>query len=139
MTGAYPTTLGNLGEMTSLSTAGNGLTGTIPNDVCSIDGLSIVGDETNCPNAVGINGCCNAVRMTNPSPYLDAIVTSHLGSSDCSSIADYNSNVCTFMRNTANHYVFDVDQYPENFSYDNWLEVSINSVHTYRQCMLTIS
>ena len=122
LTGPYPTTLGNLSEMTSLSTLGNGLTGDIPNDVCSKE-AAIVGDETNCPNAFGTSGCCDEIRLTSPSPYLDAIVVSRLGSSDCSSIADYNSDVCTFMRNKANHDVFDADQYPSGFPYETWLEV----------------
>ena len=124
LTGEYPATLGSLSKLNSLSTAGNGFTATIPNDVCSISDLSIVADETNCPNAVDVSGCCDAVRMTNPSPYLDEIVTSKLGSSDCSSMTDHNANVCTFMRNPANHYVFDEDQYPVGFPYENWLEVS---------------
>ena len=91
--------------------------------MCNIDGLSIVGDETNCPNVFGVSGCCDAVRLTSPSPYLDAIVADNSGSSDCTAVTGDESNVCTFMKNKANHDVF--TSYPESFPYGDWLQVSV--------------
>ena len=58
LAGSYPATLNNLSALTGLTTDGNVLTGTISNDICSISNIQIVGDETNCPNAVGTAGCC---------------------------------------------------------------------------------
>jgi hypothetical protein len=58
LSGPYPENLNNLSALTDLATDGNVLTGTISNDICSISNIQIVGDETNCPNAVGTAGCC---------------------------------------------------------------------------------
>jgi hypothetical protein len=125
LSGPYPATLNNLSALTGLTTDGNVLTGTISNDICSISNIQIVGDETNCPNNVGTAGCCAAVRLTNPSPYLNEIIASQLGSADCESIAlGSDASVCTFMKSDDNHYIFGEDQYPDSFPYENWLKVS---------------
>ena len=123
LSGSYPATLNNLSALTALTTDGNVLTGTISNDICSISNIQIDGDETNCPNDVGTSGCCAAVRLTNPSPYLDNFVAVHSGSSNCDSLVGSESNVCTFMKSKANHAdIFSA--YPDGFPYDAWLEVS---------------
>jgi hypothetical protein len=125
LSGPYPENLNNLSALTDLATDGNVLTGTISNDICSMSNIQIVGDETNCPNNVGTSGCCAAVRLTNPSPYLNEIIASQLGSADCESIAlGSDASVCTFMKSDDNHYIFGDDQYPDSFPYENWLKVS---------------
>jgi hypothetical protein len=120
LTGPYPTTLGKLSQLKNLDTKGNTLVGVLDaNDICTNSFIS--GDETNCPNAVDETGCCDFVRMTSPSPYLDGIAVSELGSSDCT-----GSDVCTFLTNKDNHYVFDDGQYPDGFPYKEWLKVSLD-------------
>jgi len=61
LTGPYPTNLNNLSAMTGLITDGNSLTGVISNDICGMTGIHIEGDASNCPNAVGTEGCCFTV------------------------------------------------------------------------------
>ncbi len=124
LTGPYPSTLGKLDSLTSLVTIGNDLTGplTVNEDICI--NSYIAGDETNCPNAVDESGCCDIVRMTNPSPYIDEIVTTELGSAECSSLSSSDEKVCEYMRNKSNHYVFEENQYPTGFPYASWLKVS---------------
>ena len=123
LTGPFPSNLGKLSALTSLVSTGNSLEGPLAvNDICT--NTYIAGDETNCPNAVDETGCCDVVRMTNPSPYLDRIVESELGTTDCGTLSTSDSSVCNFMRNKASHYVFDDGQYPAGFPYENWLKVS---------------
>ena len=123
LTGPFPSNLGKLSALTSLVSTGNSLEGPLAvNDICT--STYIAGDETNCPNAVDETGCCDVVRMTNPSPYLDRIVESELGTTDCGTLSTSDSSVCNFMRNKASHYVFDDGQYPAGFPYENWLKVS---------------
>ena len=124
LTGDYPSTLNKLSALTALTTDGNGLTGEISAPICDMSGIQIVGDETNCPNDVGISGCCSAVRLTDPSPYLDGIVAEELGSSICGDLSSSDSLVCGFMKDDKNHYIFGDDQYPGSFPYADWLRVS---------------
>ena len=131
MTGPFPDSLNKLSDLVALTTDGNSLTGTISTDICSMAGIVITGDETNCPNDVGQSGCCAAVRLTNPSPYLNEIVASELGSSDCGDagiLSTSDSQVCTFMKSDDNHYIFGDDQYPGSFPYEDWLRVSIGGI-----------
>ena len=125
LTGDYPATLSKLSALTTLTTDGNALDGTISSGICQMSGISIIGDETNCPNEVGITGCCTAVRLTDPSPYLNGIIANELGSSDCGNIAlSSDANVCSFMKDDDNHYIFGDDQYSNSFPYESWLKVS---------------
>ncbi len=122
ISGPYPSNLAHLSELSTLITLRNSLTGLVStNDICS--NTDIAADETNCPNDVDEVGCCDVVRITNPSPYIDAIVADELGSSDCDSLSGIDVDVCNYMRNKDNHYVFDDDQYPAGFPYDDWLRV----------------
>ncbi len=123
LTGDYPATLSKLSALTTLTTDGNALAGTISSGICQMSGISIIGDETNCPNDVGDDGCCSGVRLTSPSPYLSHFVAVHSGSSNCASITGPESKVCTFMENKANHAGIFID-YPNPFPYSQWLEVS---------------
>ena len=122
--GTYPSTLNKLSALTTLTTDGNELTTDISDDICSMPGIQIVADETNCSNDVGTSGCCSAVRLTNPSPYLDGIIASELGSSTCTELSSSDSHVCLFMKDDDNHYIFGDDQYPDGFPYGPWLKVS---------------
>jgi hypothetical protein len=54
LTGAYPSTLNNLSVLTTLTTEGNNLTGSISNDICSIRDIQILANPANCV----IEGCC---------------------------------------------------------------------------------
>lgn len=124
LSGSYPSTLNKLGALRTLSTTGNAMTGSVSaNGICSANNLSISADETNCPNAVDQTGCCDTIRMTSPSPYIDGIVENVLGSSDCDSLSGSESQVCSYMRNKDHHYIFNDDQYPVGFPYENWLKV----------------
>ena len=137
LTGTYPSTLGNLGDLSNLQSIGNDLTGLISvNNICA--STFIVGDETNCPNKVDESGCCDAVRMTSPSsPYLNDIIAGEMNSSDCDTFAGTsNYNVCGFMGNKENHYIFDTNQYPDpdTFPYKDWLKVRKENVESH--CVL---
>ena len=130
--GPYPTELKQLSKLEELSTSGNTLTGDIPTNICdhSENGnLYLIGDETNCPNVLGTAGCCDEVKLTSPSPYLEEIVASKLGSADCTTFAatSADAKVCEFMKNKENHYLFhDDNNYPDNsFPFIPWLEVSL--------------
>jgi hypothetical protein len=133
ISGPYPTDLRSLSEMNSLLLSGNSFTGSIPNDLCTSNPY-IAGDETNCPNDLGTSGCCDAVRLTSPSDYLDGLVSSQFGSSDCGTLGSADANVCTFMKNKGSHDVFLT--YPDGFPYLNWLKVScdINCVSMQYLC-----
>jgi hypothetical protein len=122
LTGTYPSTLNKLSALASLTTNGNKLTTNMSNDICSMPGIQIVADETNCPNNVGTSGCCAAVRLVEPSPYLYMFTNGH---ADCDSASpSFESGVCSFMKSNSNHAdVFTT--YPDGFPYDAWLEVSI--------------
>ena len=124
LTGTYPSTLNKLSALASLTTNGNKLTTNMSNDIYSMPGIQIVADETNCPNDVGTSGCCAAVRLVEPSPYLDGIIASELGSSTCNELSLSDSHVCSFMKDDDNHYIFGDDQYPDGFPYGPWLKVS---------------
>ena len=123
--GTFPQSLSKLSELTTLTTDGNSLAGTISDGICNKNNIQIVGDETNCPNNVGTDGCCAAVRLTDPSPYLINLVSSEMNidASDCSLLPDLERNVCNFMKDDENHYVFGDEQYPDSFPYESWLKV----------------
>ena len=123
ISGPYPSDLRDLVEMTSLSLSGNNLIGTVPNNLCS-SSLTLTGDETNCPNDIGVTGCCDNVRLTYPeSGYLSGVVSARFGTSDCVALgaSSEEGEVCTFMKDRGNHDVFLT--YPEGFPYANWLKV----------------
>ena len=122
LTGTYPSTLSKLSALTTLTTDGNKLTTKMSNDICSMPGIQIVADETNCPNDVGTSGCCAAVKLVDPSPYLYMFANSH---ADCDSASpSFESGVCSFMKSNSNHAdIFTT--YPDGFPYHAWLEVSI--------------
>ncbi len=61
LSGAYPSVLSELGSLADLVTSGNALNGTISYDICNMNNIVIMGDEGNCPNAVGTQGCCDTV------------------------------------------------------------------------------
>jgi hypothetical protein len=131
LTGTYPSTLHKLSALTTLATDGNKLTTNMSNDICSMPGIQIVADETNCPNDIGTSGCCAGVRLTDPSPYLDGIIASELGSSTCNELSLSDSHVCSFMKDDDNHYIFGDDQYPDGFPYKEWLKVSCATSNIY--------
>lgn len=125
LSGPFPTYLSDIAGLRSLSLSGNNLDASMgaSSDICTMNDLSITGDENNCPNNVGTSGCCASVKLTSPhSDYLNGIVASRLGTSDCNNIIGSDSYVCTFMESRDNHDVFQID--PNDFPYDAWLEVS---------------
>ena len=134
MSGPFPTDLINFGNLTTFSTAGNSLVGTIPDDVCTkslADELFVTGDSTNCPNdfdaSVGVylEGCCDSI-LIDVDLYLTEFATAILGDSDCANLVGTESNVCSYMTNKANHDIF-TNGYPVDFAGDvwSWLKVSI--------------
>ncbi len=64
--GPFPTFLDGLGSLTGLTVSGNAFTGTISDGICSMPSIHIVGDEANCPNAIGTVGCCATVVGSSP-------------------------------------------------------------------------
>ena len=127
LSGAFPTDLYNLGNLTTFSTAANSLVGTIPDDVCdksTSDELFITADSTNCPNdfdstiGVYLEGCCDSI-LIDVDLYLSEFATAVLGDSDCANLAGTESNVCDYMTNKANHDIF-ASGYPSDFTGDVW-------------------
>jgi len=57
--------------------------------------------------------------------YLEEFLVDELGTFACSDLTGSDFDVCTFMKAPRNHDAFFDSDYPENFSYDQWLTVRI--------------
>ncbi len=128
--GEYFDEIPDLRQLEVLRANGNSITGSVPDDLCSVStstDLYIVGDESNCPNTLVDDGCCDEVKLEIPSAFLSSIVADELGSADCDALSVSDNLVCQFMSNKNNHYLFQVDHlYPNrtDFPYVDWLKVS---------------
>ena len=129
--GPYFSNFHDLKRLELLKTNGNSLIGDVPSNLCTVStttDLHISGDESNCPNIpTNSAGCCDEVKLSNPSPYLNSIVKSVLGSDECDTLSASDQMVCNFMKIKDNHQIFqDDEQYPDpnTFPYDGWLKVS---------------
>jgi len=62
--------------------------------------------------------------------YLEEWVEDKYGTADCASLVDSTeSTICDFMKHRANHEVFSDGHYPDDFPYEDWLNVSFYIAH----------
>jgi len=124
LVGPFPD-LTQLDKLRSLKIQGNSLTGSVPNEICSLStssyNLYLYGDSSNCPNDVDVNGdfmsgCCDEV-LIEVDLYLQTFAEDVLGSSNCNSLVDaVEIGVCNYMSNKDNHDIFVGGQYPIDFT-----------------------
>ena len=119
-------------SLQSLNLSGNSLIGTIPSDVCSkslANNLYINGDAANCPNGVDtllgvyLDGCYDNV-LVDVDIYLNEFVAIVLGdvNGNCNDLNGKESEVCKYIKNQANHAIFN-NGYPEdNSNLWDWLK-----------------
>ena len=108
----------------------------VSNDLCTRSTsteLHIYGDTANCPNAFDtatgqyVDGCCDTL-LFDTDTYLQNFVSVAFGNGDCTKLVGTEVEVCSFMRNKANHALFN-QGYPYNFNGNvwNWLKVSFTT------------